>query len=107
MAASAGRRSRRLKASRRSERPVCLPNGEGSESDPRQSRKGSNAGPPASDLEPGREELIDEAIARFSGRYGRAVTREEARQILARLNAFFSLLVEWDQRKGARLDRAA
>jgi len=98
------------------DRLLRLPIGEGSESAPCRTDEGSSVRPlPAapgaepeirvdartpsstSDLE--REPLIDEAIALFSSRYERAITREEARQILERLTAFFGLLAAWDRRE--------
>ena len=45
-----------------------------------------------------REALLDQAVALFGRRYGRAVSREEARQMIERLTAFFDLLAEWEQR---------
>jgi hypothetical protein len=50
---------------------------------------------PASD----RETLVDEGIALFGSRYGRRVGREEARQMIERLTAFFRLLDEWEHRE--------
>jgi hypothetical protein len=41
------------------------------------------------------EALFDEAIALFGPRYGRAMSREEARQMIERLTAFVDLLAEW------------
>jgi hypothetical protein len=75
-----------------------LPIGKGSESDPSRRNKGS---PSAStfDSDPEREALIEEAIGLFSPRYGRAITREEARQLVERLTAFFGLLATWDRCK--------
>ena len=84
-----------------------LPIGEGSESDPRQSNEGSSLGPPAYDSDSERESLIDEAIALFSSRYGRAVSAEEARQMVERLTAFFGLLADWDRTQREGLERAA
>jgi hypothetical protein len=63
---------------------------------------------PAAD--PEREALIDEAIDLFGPRHGRAITREEARQMMERLTAFFSLLASWDRSRRGELvgeDRAA
>jgi hypothetical protein len=74
-----------------------LPIGKGSESDPSRRNKGSSAR--TFDSDPEREALIEEAIGLFSPRYGRAITREEARQMLERLTAFFGLLATWDRRK--------
>jgi len=50
--------------------------------------------------EPAREQeaLLDEAIALFSRRYCRVVGREETRQMIERLTAFFELLAEWQVR---------
>ena len=45
-----------------------------------------------------REALIDEAVALFGPRYGRTIDREEARQMIERLTAFFGLLAEWEFR---------
>ena len=73
-----------------------------------ESRQGLSAQPPASD--PEREALIDDAIALFGPRYQRAISREEARQMMERLTAFFSLLASWDRRRRGGLeenDRAA
>jgi hypothetical protein len=64
-----------------------LPIGKGSESDPSRRNKGSSAR--TIDSGPEREALIEEAIGLFSPRYGRAITRVEARQMLERLTAFF------------------
>lgn len=71
---------------------------------------GSSARPPYSASDPEREALIDDAIALFGPRYQRAISREEARQMMERLTAFFSLLASWDRRQRAELvenDRAA
>lgn len=84
-----------------------LPTGEGSESDPRQSEEGSSVGPPAPGSDSEREALVSEAIALFSSRYGRAIRNEEARQMVERLTAVFSLLVKWDRTKREGLERAA
>ena len=48
-----------------------------------------------------REALLDEAVTLFGRRYGRAVSREEARQMIERLTAFFELLAEWKDRAQA------
>ena len=40
--------------------------------------------------------LIDEWVALFSRKYGRTVSREEARQMTERLVALFKLLMEWN-----------
>jgi hypothetical protein len=45
-----------------------------------------------------REALIDEVTEIFGRSYGRVVGREEARQMIERLTAFFDLLNEWEQR---------
>jgi hypothetical protein len=69
-----------------------------------------SARPPSSASDPEREALIDEAIALFAPRYRRAITREEARQMMERLTAFFNLLASWDGRRRGELvenDRAA
>ena len=86
------------------------------------SGKGVRVGPPSTNgspvglsarplpSDPEREALIDDAIALFSPRYGRAISREEARQMMERLTAFFSLLASWDRRRRGGLeenDRAA
>jgi hypothetical protein len=42
--------------------------------------------------------LIDEGITLFASHYGRAVGRDEARQMIERLTAFFDLLAEWQDR---------
>lgn len=89
-----------MRASRRTERPGCLPNGEGSESDPRLFDKGSSAGPTASDFVAGREELIEAAIALFGPRYRHEISRDEAGRMVDRLTAFFGLLADWDRRAG-------
>ena len=96
-----------MSRARSGDKLLRLPIGEGSESDPRRSEEGSNAEPLASASDTEREALIDEAIALFSSRYGRAISAEEARQMVERLTAFFSLLVEWDRTKREGLDRAA
>ena len=107
MAAQAGRGSWRLSPRRSGDKLLRLPTEQGSDSDPRQSEEGSSVGPPASASDSDREALIDEAVALFSSRYGRAISAEEARQMVERLTSFFSLLVEWDQTKREGLDRAA
>ena len=98
------------------DRLLRLPIGEGSQSAPCRTDEGSSVRPlpaapgaepeirvdartPSSTADLEREALIDEAIALFSSRYGRALTREEARQILERLTAFFGLLATWNRRK--------
>jgi len=53
---------------------------------------------PHAEPAPDREALIDEGIGLFSSNYGRAVGREEARQMIGRLTAFFDLLAEWQDR---------
>gem|GEM_PF-6359814 len=40
--------------------------------------------------------LIDEWVALFSRKYGRTVSREEARQMTERLVTLFKLLMEWN-----------
>lgn len=57
---------------------------------------------PRPERHPESEALIDEAIALFGARYGRTIGRDEARQMIERLTAFFDLLAEWDQRLQAR-----
>jgi len=56
--------------------------------------QGSESAPSCS--EP--EVLLDEAIALFGSRYRRTISREEARQMVVRLTAFFDLLAEWQSR---------
>jgi hypothetical protein len=71
---------------------------------------GLSVRPSYSASDPEHEALIDEAIALFGPRYQRAITREEARQMMERLTAFFSLLASWDRRQRGELvenDRAA
>jgi hypothetical protein len=46
--------------------------------------------------DPEHEVLIDEWVALFSRKYGRTVSREEARQMTERLVALFKLLMEWN-----------
>jgi hypothetical protein len=53
---------------------------------------------PQIERHPESEALIDEAIALFGARYGRRVGRDEARQMIERLTAFFDLLAEWQSR---------
>ena len=60
---------------------------------------GLSAQPHSPAADPDHEALIDDAIALFSPRYGRAISREEARQMMERLTAFFSLLASWDRRQ--------
>lgn len=43
------------------------------------------------------DDLIDYTIKFWSPRYGREITREEAREILASLTGFFGSLLEWDR----------
>jgi len=50
---------------------------------------------PQDESVPEREALLEEAVTLFDRRYGRAVSREEARQMIERLTAFFELLAEW------------
>ena len=42
------------------------------------------------------EELLDRTIAVWAPRYGRALSRDEAGQILGNLTAFFELLMDWE-----------
>jgi hypothetical protein len=51
---------------------------------------------PCPERHPEHEALTDEAIALFGRRYARTVGREEARQMIERLTAFFDLLAEWE-----------
>ena len=60
-------------------------------------RQGSESAP-SPEPQRQRDALIDEAIALFGPRYGRAIGREEARQMIERLTAFFELLAEWEHR---------
>jgi hypothetical protein len=53
---------------------------------------------PQNEPVPERGALIDEAVALFGPRYGRTIDREEARQMIERLTAFFGLLAEWEFR---------
>ena len=53
---------------------------------------------PQDEPAPEREALLNEAVRLFGRGYGRAVSREEARQMLERLTTFFDLLAEWEQR---------
>ena len=46
--------------------------------------------------DPEHEVLIDEWVALFSRKYGRTVSRQEARQMTERLVALFKLLMEWN-----------
>ncbi len=66
---------------------------EGSESDPQDEHHSA------------REGLIDEAITLFGPRSGRPLGREEARHLIERLTAFFSLLAEWDRVERGEVDR--
>jgi hypothetical protein len=67
-------------------------------------RKGPDSGPPLHGSssqrllgsDPEHEALIDEWVALFSRKYGRTVSREEARQMTERLAALFKLLMEWN-----------
>jgi hypothetical protein len=43
------------------------------------------------------DDLIDYTIRFRSSRYGREITREGAREILANLTGFFEILLEWDR----------
>ena len=61
--------------------------GQGSESDP-----SSKAADPDGQL----EELLERTIAVWAQRYGRALSRDEAGQILDNLTAFFQLLIDWE-----------
>jgi hypothetical protein len=56
---------------------------------------------PQDESVPEREALLDEAIALFGSRYHRTISREEARQMIERLTAFFDLLAEWEHRAQA------
>ena len=53
------------------------------------------------------DDLIDQTIALFEPRYGRKITREEAREILANLTGFFEILLEWDLEPKAKTSQAA
>ncbi len=53
------------------------------------------------------DDLIDETIALFEPRYGRKITREEAREILANLTGFFEILLEWDREAKAKAAQEA
>jgi hypothetical protein len=46
---------------------------------------------------------VNEAVALFSRRYGRTLTREEASQATDRLTAFFNLLAVWESQKRSEL----
>ena len=70
----------------------------GPESGPPRAEQGSSAQPLPAGSDPEHEALIDEAVALFSRRYGRTFSREEARQAMERLTAFFELLHEWRSR---------
>lgn len=50
------------------------------------------------------EDLVDQAITVWEPRYGRKITREEAREILANLTGFFEILLDWNRsaQPGAR-----
>jgi hypothetical protein len=97
-------RLRRLDALRNDKGPDYgpLPD-QGSNSDPRTHVRGSSAQPLLSTSNPEHEALVDEAVALFSRRYGRALTREEASQATDRLTAFFNLLAVWERRKRPEL----
>ncbi|WP_049823788.1 hypothetical protein [Bradyrhizobium sp. WSM2254] len=42
-------------------------------------------------------EFLDETIAFWGPKYGRELTREDARQIIENMTGFFKLLHEWDE----------
>lgn len=42
-------------------------------------------------------EFLDETVAFWSPKYGREITREEAREIIENMTGFFLLLHEWDE----------
>ena len=100
---------------RRPERLLRLPHREGSDSDPseKQTREsglgeGSSArplpgqgsdsdpSPKAADPDAVLEDLLERTIAVWAPRYGRALSRDEAGQILGNLTAFFELLMDWE-----------
>lgn len=61
--------------------------GQGSDCDP---------SPKAADPDGQLEELLERTIAVWAPRYGRALSRDEAGQILDNLTAFFQLLIDWE-----------
>ncbi len=81
-----------------SSRPIQLPR------EPPSKSRGPESGPslygsspqPLFGSDPEHEVLIDEWVALFSRKYGRTVSREEARQMTERLVALFKLLMEWN-----------
>jgi hypothetical protein len=66
-------------------------------------RQGSNVGSRSNTPNSDREGLVDEAVALFSRRYGRPVTRLEAGQAMDRLTAFFTLLAVWESQNRSEL----
>jgi hypothetical protein len=76
---------------------------QGSDSDPRPHVRGPSAKPLLSTFDPEHEALVDEAVALFSRRYGRALTRQEASQATDRLTAFFNLLAVWVSQQRSEL----
>lgn len=97
-------RRRRLDALRNDKGPDSGPlRDQGSNSDPRTHAEGSSAQPALSTSNPEREVLVDEAVALFSRRYERALTREEASQATDRLTAFFNLLAVWESQNRSEL----
>lgn len=97
-------RLRRLDALRNDKGPDSgpLPD-QGSNSDPRAHIRGSSAQPLLPTSNPEHETLVGEAIALFSRRYGRELTKEEASQAMDRLTAFFNLLAVWESQKRSEL----
>jgi len=97
-------RLRRLDALRNDKGPDSGPlHDQGSNSDPSTHVRGSSAQPILSTSNPEHEALVDEAVALFSRRYGRPLTREEASQAADRLTAFFNLLAVWQSQKRPEL----
>ena len=68
--------------------------------------KGPESGPPLKESssqplfgsDPDHEALIDEWVALFNRKYGRTVSRREAREMSDRMVALFKLLSDWDNR---------
>jgi hypothetical protein len=97
-------RLRRLDALRNDKGPDSGPvHDQGSSSNPRTHVRRSSAQPLLPTSNPEHEALVGEAVALFSRRYGRELTKEEARQTMDRLTAFFNLLAAWESHKRSEL----
>lgn len=87
-----------MRRQRRVQRVIRLPNRERPDSGPSRAEQGSSAQPLPAASDPEHEALIDEAVALFSRHYGRTFSRDQARQTMERLTAFFDLLNDWHSR---------